>query len=154
MEKKEQDTWFVATIRNGQDKKIGRRLAELKVDHYVPSVFKTLLFFRTVRSRALTLVNSGEIPAKFIIDHKTHTLLEVPEKQMTDFMRVLDLSPDAECLTTIPFAKGGRVRVIKGPLNGVEGEIEEVGEGLYLLVSVCSLMCAKIEIPKSYVVAI
>lgn len=154
MENTEKTCWFAATIRNGQYQKIGNRLTELRVNYYVPAAFRTLLFLQTTKSMALTLVNSGEIGARYIIDHHTHTLMVVPEKQMTDFMKVMDLSPDAECMTTVPLVKGGRVRVVKGALSGVEGDIVEVGDGLYLIVSVCSLMCAKVEIPKSYVVPV
>ena len=146
--------WFAACIRNGQWKKTGRRLEELGVEYYIPAAFNTLLFLRTTKAYALTLVNSGEIGAHYIIDRNTHTLMQVPEKQMADFMKVLDLSPDAECLSDIPFVKGGKVRVIKGALSGVEGEILEKPEGLYLVVRVCSLLCAKIEIPRSYVIAL
>ena len=146
--------WYAANIRNGQWKKTGRRLEELGVKFYIPLTFNTLLFLCTTKSMALSLVNSGEIGAHFIIDRNTHAIMEVPNKQMEDFMKVLDLSPDAECMTQMPLKKGGRVRVIKGSLSGVEGEILEVPDGLFLVVSVCSLLCAKVEIPKSYVVAI
>lgn len=146
--------WFAATIRNSQWKKVGRRLAELGVECYIPQAFRTLLFMHTTKQLALSLVNSGEIPAHFLVDHNTHTLLCVPPKQMEDFIRVMDLSPDAECMTQLPFRVGGRVRVIKGALSGVEGDIVELPDGLFLIVSVCSLLCAKVEIPKSYVIAI
>lgn len=146
--------WFAATIRNAQWKKVGRRLAELDIRYYIPQTFNTLLFIHTTKATALSLVNSSTVSARYIIDHYTHTLLHVPQKQMEDFMRVMDLSPDAECMTQVPFRTGGRVRVIKGALNGVEGNIEELPEGLYLVVSVCSLLSAKVEIPKSYVIAI
>lgn len=151
MEMTDNTCWFAATIKNGQYRKIGRRLTELGVNYYIPDAFRTLLFLQTTKTMALTLVNSGEIWARYIIDHHTHTLMVVPDKQMTDFMKVMDLSPDAECLSVMPIVKGGRVRVIKGALSGVEGDVVEVGEGLYLVVSVCSLMCAKVELPKSYV---
>ena len=146
--------WFAACIRNGQWKKTGRRLEELGVEYYIPAAFNTLLFLRTTKAYALTLVNSGEIGARYIIDRNTHTLMQVPEKQMEDFMKVLDLSPDAECISDIPLVIGGKVKVIKGALKGVEGEIVEKQEGLYLIVRVCSLLSAKVEIPKSYVIAI
>lgn len=146
--------WYAANIRNGQWKKTGRRLEELGVQFYIPLAFNTLLFIHTTKTIALALVNSGEIAAHYLIDRNTRSIMSVPDKQMEDFIRVLDLSPDAECMTEIPLRKGGRVRVIKGALSGVEGEVLEMSEGLFLVVSVCSLMCAKVEIPKSYVIAI
>ena len=152
MGKTEPTCWFAARTRNGQWKKIARRLDELGVGYYIPPVYNTLLFLHTVKSRALTLVNAGEINARFLIDHATHTLLEVPQKQMEDFIRVLDLSPDAECLTDAVLAKGDRIRVVKGQLSGVEGEIIELSGESYLVVRVCSLLMAKVRIPRNYVV--
>ena len=154
MTKNEKVCWYVTITRNGQWKNIGRRLGERGVEHYIPSTYRTMVFLHTTKFNALSLVNSGEIKGRFLIDHNTRSLLEVPQKQMDDFIRILDLSPDAECLSSVPLAKGDRVRVIKGALSGVEGDIVETPEGLYLTVSVLSLLCARVEIPKSYVVPI
>ena len=146
--------WFAAITRSGQWKKIDRRLGELGVEHYIPYNYKTMVFLHTDKPTALTLVNSGEVKGRFFIDHNTRTLLEVPDKQMEDFMRILDLSPEAECLTDAPLAKGDRVKVVKGALSGVEGSIVEMHGSLYLVVSVLSLLSARVEIPRSYVVPI
>jgi len=154
MAKEEKICWYVTITRSGQWKRIGRRLGELGVEHYIPYSYKTLVFLHTTKSNALSLVNSGEVKGRFLIDHHTRTLLEVPQKQMDDFIRVLDLSPDAECLTDVPLAKGDRVMVAKGALSGVEGDIVEMPDGLYLVVSVCSLLSARVQIPKSYVVPV
>ena len=144
------NTWFVVRTRNAQWKKISERLAAKGIRYYIPPVYNTMVFLFTTKPQALSLVNSGEINARFLIDHGTRTLLEVPEKQMDDFIRVLDLSPDAECLTDVPFAKGDKVRVAKGPLSGVEGEIVEASDDTFLVVRVLSLLCAKVRMPKNY----
>ena len=152
--KTNEKAWFVASIRNGQYKKISKCLTGLGVEHYIPDAFSTLLFLNTTKSYALTLANSGQIGAKYMIDHSTHTLLEVPQKQMEDFRRVMDLSPDAECMSVNPLVKGARVRVVKGALSGVEGEIVDAPDGQYLVVSVMSILCARVEMPKSHVIAL
>ena len=146
--------WFAARTRNGQWKKISSRLGELGVEHYIPDTYNTLLFLHTEKPTALSLVNSGEINARFLVDHGTRTLLEVPQKQMEDFIRILDLSPDAQCLTDVPLMKGDRVTVAKGPFRGVEGEIVETDGALYLYVRVLSLLCARIRIPRSYILPV
>ncbi len=146
--------WFVARTRNAQWKKITLRLAELGIRCYIPPVYNTMVFLFTTKAQALSLVNSGEMNARYIIDHNTRTLLEVPEKQMEDFIRVLDLSPDAECLTDAAFARGDRVQVAKGPLSGVEGEIVETPDGTSLIVRVKSLLCAKVRIPRNFVIPV
>jgi len=138
--------WFAAMTRNAQWQKTGRVLTEMGVGFYIPASYRTLLFLHTDKATALSLVNAGKIHARFLIDHGTRTLLEVPQKQMEDFMRVLE-EPDAVC-TDIPYAKGDRVKVIRGTLRGVEGEIAETPDGAFLIVRVSTLLCAKVRIPR------
>ena len=151
MNKPEKPAWFAASMRNTQWKKISLYLDELGIGHYVPPAYNTLLFMRTVKSRALSLVNSGKLNARFFIDHSTRTLLVVPDKQMDDFIRVMENVPDAECLQEYNLAKGDKVVVTSGPLNGVEGEIVEIDGGTSLIVRVRSLLCAKVKISRQIV---
>ena len=147
----EKTAWFAAILRSGQWKKTSLRLGELGINHYIPRSYNTLLFLQTVKSRALSLVNSGSIKARFLIDHGTRTLLEVPTKQMEDFIRVMENAPGAVCSQDFVLAKGDKVVVTDGPLSGVEGEIVEVDEGTSLIVRVRSLLCAKVTISRSIV---
>ena len=151
MNKPENITWFAASLRNGQWRKTSLCLAELGIGHYIPPSYNTLLFLRTVKSRALSLVNSGKIKARYFIDRSTHTLLEVPDKQMEDFIRVMENAPDAECTQDFNLAKGDKVVVTSGPLNGVEGEIVELDGDTSLVVRVRSLLCAKVKISRGTV---
>ena len=152
MNKTERKVWFAASLRNGQWKKCSRSLDEIGIGYFIPSSYNTLLFFNTVKSRALSLVNSGKINARFFIDHSTHTLLEVPDKQMDDFIRV---SQDPDCVEYAPpgvLMKGDKVVVTRGPLAGVEGEIAEDDDGTpFLVVRVLSLLCAKTKISRENV---
>ena len=152
IQKADKICWFAARTRNGQWKKNSRRLGELGVECFVPESYNTLLFLHTGKARALSLVNSGEISARFMIDHGTGTLLEVPAKQMEDFIRVLNEMPEARYTSEFTFAKGDHVKVVSGPLKGVEGDIVETEEGTFLTVRVLSLLCALVKIPRGYVV--
>ena len=134
-------------IRNAQWQKTARVLTELGVSFYIPQSYRTLLFLHADKPTALSLVNAGRIHARFLIDHGTRTLLEIPQKQMEDFMRVLE-EPDAVCSPDVSFAKGDRVRVVRGTLKGVEGEIVEHPDGAFLVVRVSTLLCAKVRIPR------
>ena len=151
MNKPEKTVWFAASLRYGQWKKTSLRLDELGIGHYVPPTYNTLIFLRTVKSRALSLVNAGQINARYFIDHSTRTLLEVPDKQMEDFIRVMQNSPDAECSQDFNLAKGDKVVVTSGPLSGVEGEIVEFDGNTSLVVRVRSLLCAKVKISRGIV---
>ena len=62
--------------------------------------------------------------------------------------------PDAVCTDDFRYVKGGRVRVIRGALRGVEGEIAEMPDGAFLAVRVNSLLCALVRIPMGDAVPI
>lgn len=151
---KNHTAWFVVITRWGQWKKIAERLAGLKVGFFIPKTYSTLVFLHTDKIRALNLVNSGEIKGRFLVDHGTRTLLEVPDKQMDAFIRVLTEYPDVPVGTEFPITKGTRVRVVRGPLKGIEGEVEETPNGAQLIVGIQSVICAKITIARTDVVPI
>lgn len=144
--------WFVIITRWGQWKKIAERLTALNVGHFIPRTYNTLVFLHSDKTHALNLVNSGEIKGRFLVDHGTRTLLEVPDKQMDAFIRVLTEYPDTPVGTDFPIVKGTRVRVVRGPLKGIEGEVEETPNGAQLIVGIQSVICARITIGRADVV--
>ena len=146
--------WFVVITRWGQWKKISERLSALGVRHFIPSTYNTLVFFRTEKSRALNLVNAGEVKGRFLVDHSTHSILEVPDKQMEAFIRVVMEYPDTSVSSEFPITKGTRVRVVRGPLKGIEGEVEETPNGVQLVVGIQSVICARVTMPRQDVMPI
>ena len=146
--------WFVVITRWGQWKKIAERLTALGVRHLIPSTYNTLVFFRTEKQRALDLVNAGEVKGRFIVDHGTRSILEVPDKQMEAFIRVVMEYPDTPVTSEFPIIKGTRVRVVRGPLKGIEAEVEETPNGVQLVVGIQSVICARVTINRADVVPI
>ena len=144
--------WFALITRWGQWKKISQRLQELGVGCFIPPSYNTLVFLHTGKDRALSLVNSGEVKGRFIVDHATHAILEVPDKQMEAFIRVVTEYPDAPVTNDFPITKGTRVKVVRGPLKGIEGEVEDTPNGIQLVVGIESLICARITIARTDVV--
>ena len=140
--------WFALITRWGQWKKIPERLKELGVGCFIPPTYNTLVFLRTRKDRALSLVNAGVVNGHFLIDHQTHTLLEVPDDQMESFIRVTTEHPEAVISAGTPIEKGARVRVVRGSLKGVEGEVIESPSGATLVVRILSLLTAKVTIPR------
>ena len=61
--------------------------------------------------------------ARYLRDRETGNFLIVPDKQMHDFMFLLDFSPSGIEVLNKNLKRGDRVRVIKGPLQGLEGEL-------------------------------
>lgn len=167
----EQSRWFVARTRKGHELSVRDRLRELEEEHFIPSkrtirirgkhkkevevpLIPNLVFLRATKSHACELANGGRLPIFYVIDRNTRTLLEVPEKQMENFMQILDWSPNSLCLSEVPLRLGGKVRVIKGDLAGVEGELLSMLNRTYVVVQIGGLLAAKVQIPKSYLLTL
>ena len=148
--------WFAARTRYGQELKVRDRLAREGVEHFIPvradgrPVVTNLVFLKATKAEALDLANTGVVPVKYVIDCATRTLLVVPEKQMEDFRRVLDLNLEEGGLMDQPLALGDRVKVVKGPLKGVEGHVIEFQGRYYVVVSLLDSLFAKARGPKSW----
>ena len=158
----QQSYWYAARTRYGQELKVRDRLECRGVEHFIPTVptdgprkekaaVSNLVFLRTTKAEALELANTGVIPVKYIVDCATRTLLVVPDKQMEDFRRVMDLSLTEGGLVDRPLALGDRVRVTKGPLRGVEGHVVEFHGKLYVVVSLLDCLFAKARVPRSWI---
>ena len=154
--------WYAARTRYGQELKVRDRLVREGVEHFIPTVpaegprkekaaINNLVFLKATKAEALDLANTGVIPVKYIIDCATRTLLVVPEKQMEDFRRVLDLSLDEGGLMEQPLSLGDRVKVVKGPLKGVEGHVIEFQGRYYVVVSLLDSLFARARVPKSWI---
>ncbi len=153
--------WYAARTRYGQELKVRDRLMREGVEHFIPTVptdgprkekaaISNLVFLRATKPEALELANTGVIPVKYIVDCATRTLLVVPDKQMDDFRRVMDLSLREGGLVDRPLALGDKVRVTKGPLAGVEGHVMQFQGRYYVVVSLLDSLFAKARVPRSW----
>lgn len=132
--------WFAAYTKINQELTIKRRLDGIGMENYLamrdevretPSGKKSvrviliphLIFIRTDQVTAYSLVNEQGINVVYLKDLVTRRLLIVPEKQMRDFMFLLDFSDSTVEVINEELKRGDRVRVIKGPLVGLEGEL-------------------------------
>ena len=157
----QQTYWWAARTRYGQELKVRDRLRAEGVEHFIPTVpsdgprkekaaVSNLVFLRATKTEALELANTGVIPVKYIVDCATRTLLVVPDKQMEDFRRVLDLSLEDTSISPASLALGDRVKVVKGPLKGVEGHVLEFQGRYYVVVSLLDCLFAKAHVPFSW----
>lgn len=75
----------------------------------------------------------------------------IPEEQMERFRFMLDYSPEAVEIYSTPLAAGDAVKVIKGPLAGLEGELVMIGGKSKVAVRLDMLGCAHVDMPIGYV---
>lgn len=159
--------WFVARTRHSQEMSLSEKLAELDVEQFVPTrkefrirrgkrvridvpAIPNMVFLRATKEYACSLANGYGLPLYYIVDHTTCKMLEVPDKQMDDFRRTVELLPDS-ISTDVPIVPGQKVRVISGELAGVEGEVLSTPEGSNLVVAIGRILCARVHIKASEV---
>ena len=161
-----QERWFAARTRCGAELSVAGRLDRLGVECFVPTqtrrrtrgggVYKralipSLVFLRTTKHRACSLANEEALPVRYLIDYTSRSLLVVPDKQLDDFRRVLDLSARIEGGDSYPFFfLGERVRVVKGVLAGVEGRVLEFRGRTYVVVELLGSWFAKASVPRAW----
>lgn len=83
-------------------------------------------------------------------DFDTKSMLIVPDKQMKDFMFVMNLDPAAVILNDDCFAVGTKVQVIKGDFCGVEGKLASLSNRTYVTIRIRGVLSASVKVPKSY----
>ena len=75
----------------------------------------------------------------------------IPDKQMEGFRFLLDFSEEAVEMTNENIKAGDLVRVVKGSLRGMEGELIRHKGVTKVLVRIDMLGCAMVNIPASFV---
>ncbi len=65
--------------------------------------------------------------SRYMVMRGESTPAVIPDEQMARFRFMLDYSDETVCMNDTPLARGEKVRVIKGPLSGLVGELVTVG---------------------------
>lgn len=90
------------------------------------------------RSQVLTL----SAISRYMVLHGEHTPAVIPDEQMERFKFMLDYSDEAVEMCAAPLVPGELIRVVKGPLKGLEGELVEVDGKAKVVVRLDLLGCA------------
>ena len=132
--------WYVAHTRVNQELWIKKRLDELGIENFLPQeeqvretplgrktirvlLIHGMIFIHTDKATSFSLINDHGLNIVYLKDIEGRRSLIVPDKQMRDFMFLLDFSDSTVEVINEELKRGDRVRVIKGPLIGLEGEL-------------------------------
>ncbi|MDL2241811.1 UpxY family transcription antiterminator [Bacteroidales bacterium OttesenSCG-928-L03] len=135
--------WYAAKVKPHTERKIKDYLSESGLEHFIPfhtvvveregqkikkekPVIPGLIFIRTEKKLALSLPEESGFRMMFMRNLETRDFLVVPDKQMRDFIFVLDLSENAIPVSNESLRRGDKVRVLKGPFAGIEGELVRI----------------------------
>jgi len=134
--------WYVANTCR-QEKKIKQRLDSMGIENFIPfqqiarkihgvdklievPVIPNLVFIHTTFKFCMSLIQEYAFDMRYLRDRETGNFLIVPDKQMNDFMFLLDFSKEMVEVVNENLKKGDKVRVIKGDFAGIEGELIRV----------------------------
>ena len=123
--------WYVALVRMHHEKKVSERLSKMGIDSFVP-VQQQIHQWSDRRK----LVDTVLLPMMVFV-HVT------PKERM----EVLSFSTVSRYMVM----RGEKVRVIKGPLSGLVGELVTVGGRSKIAVRLNMLGCACVDMPIGYV---
>ena len=163
----QQKRWYVARTRDKQELSVRHKIEALQVECYLPTrrevrqlkyrkkevevpLIRNMIFVHATKQAAIDLHNKYSLPIFYISDLSKPGMLVVPDKQMDDFIKVMDLAPDSVSFDAEELQVGQKVQVVKGELSGVEGDVATASHSTYVVIRIRGVFAASIKIPKSY----
>lgn len=161
--------WYVALVRMHHEKKVAERLNKMGNENFVPvqqelhqwsdrrkmveSVLLPMMIFVHVDPKERKEVLSFSTVSRYMVLRGESSPAVIPDEQMARFRFMLDYSEEAVSMSTTLLARGEKVRVIKGPLTGLVGELVNVDGKSKIAVRLNLLGCACVDMPIGYVEA-
>ena len=162
--------WYAAYVRMFHERKTAERLAAMGIESFVPvreeihqwsqrkkKVMRVLIpqmiFIHATQKERLEALTLASI-SHYMVLRGEHTPAVIPDAQMKQFMFMVDYSEETIEMYNSPLEPGQAIRVIKGPLAGLEGELLEIEGKSKVFVRLDLLGCAGVDMPVGYVEAI
>ena len=161
--------WFAAKTGASQERKIKQQLDELGVENFLPlreqlriirnkkckilrPLIPRLIFIHCSKEHVYKLINEYFVPISYMHNLETKCPLVVPDKQMRDFIFFVDFASDSFRVINDKLKPGDRVRIIKGELAGIEGELIRIKGHKRVVVRLNGLfsVAANSYLPKHY----
>ena len=165
----EERKWYVAYVRLFHERKTAQKLAAMGIESFVPvreeihqwsqrkkKVMRVLIpqmiFIHATSQERLKALTLSSI-SHYLVLRGEHTPAVIPDRQMEQFIFMVDYSEETIEMFNSPLEAGQTIRVIKGPLAGLEGELLEIEGKSKVVVRLDILGCAGVDMPAGYVEA-
>lgn len=159
--------WLVAFVRVCHEKKTSERLTKMGIENFLPIqrevhqwsdrrkvvdrvILPMMIFVYVDRHEQKQVLTLAAI-SRYMVLRGESTPAVIPDRQMSRFKFMLDYSDETISMNTSPLAPGERIRVIKGPLTGLEGELVNVNGKSKVAVRLTMLGCACVDMPAGCV---
>ncbi|KAF5053861.1 Transcription antitermination protein RfaH [anaerobic digester metagenome] len=159
--------WLAAYVKMHHEKRVRERLSELGIENFLPvqtevrqwsdrkkrveQVLIPMMIFVHVDTEEQRTVLTHPSVLRYLVLRGEHAPTEIPEEQMNRFRFMLDFSDQPVSFNTAGLQPGEKVKVIKGPLAGLEGEFVTVDGKSNVIVRISHLGCAVVEVNASMV---
>ena len=162
--------WFVAIVKNNTEKSAAEKLEKLGFNLYLPTQKETRIWKNGKRAMiervvipSIIFVNCTEEERKGIVNlhfinrfmtdkagsqiNNAKPLAIIPDSQIKALQFMLGNSDTPVTITSRPFMKGDKIRVIRGKLKGLEGEVMDLNKDkTELVIRIDYFGCAKLTI--------
>jgi transcription antitermination factor NusG len=159
--------WLAAYVKMHHEKRVRDRLTAMGIENFLPvqeevrqwsdrkkkveRVLIPMMIFVRVDTQEQRSVITHPSVLRYLTLRGEHTPTEIPAEQMERFRFMLDHSDSAVSFSAGDLQPGEKVRVIKGPLAGLEGELITVEGKSKIAIRIHQLGCAEVEINASMV---
>ncbi len=153
--------WLAAYVHSCMEKKVAEQLKDMGIEYYLPiqteirqwsdrkkkieRLVIPMIIFIHVSPRKRSLPLTLRAVSRYLVLRGEHSPAIIPDEQMERFRFMLDYSPQTVAFHSTTLLQGDAVRVIKGPLTGLEGELIEFDGKSLVTVKLDILGCATVE---------
>lgn len=166
-QEQEKVCWHAVFTASRAEKKVWERLVGQGIECFLPvqtvlrqwayrkakvvvPVIAGMIFVRVNRQERLAVLQTKGVVA-FLKLRGDAEVAVIPDKQMESFRFLLDFSEESVEMTNENIKEGDWIRVVKGPLRGMEGELVQLKGETKVLVRIDMLGCVMVNIPASFV---
>ena len=142
----ERRTWYVLHVKPRAEKKVDDFLAALRVFHYLPLLRKetrvqrrkVVRFLPAFPGYVFTRLSQEERAQVFGTRNIVRTIPVAQPRRMIHQLRQVEhaLQFPADLRAVEHFTEGEYVKVVSGPLRGLEGQVRRVGNSASIVLSV------------------
>lgn len=159
--------WLAAYVRLYHEKKTYERLKSMDIECFLPIqeeyhqwsdrrkkvehiIIPMMIFVRVSPEERAKALSLSSISRYMVLRGESIPAI-IPDEQMERFRFMLDYSADSVNLESAPLSCGEKVKVIKGPLTGLEGELITVNGKSKIAIRLKMLGYAQVDMPASFV---
>ncbi len=159
--------WLAAYVKMHHEKKVRDRLTSLGIENFLPvqteikqwsdrkkkverTLIPMMIFIFVDEQEQLTVIQQPSV-LRYLVLRGESRPTEIPEYQMSKFMFMLNNSDQPVNFSSEHFLPGEKVRVVKGSLSGLEGELVNLDGNSKIAIRIEQLGCAVVELNLSAV---